>query len=1138
MSLREDQIHLKLTPQTSVEVVLHKQNNFHRGAHRPASALIEQVKLILHHQKEISTEDALFIYNTFKDDEVIKHLRDTTDTAAAKDDQFIFLFQNAKLTHHPKGSVIFKEGDKQDGKFYFVLTGEVSLLKKDKESLLNASITSEHHPFIPIELIDAYSPSDYYSKSRETPQSVLHYKNRKSSFLVDVLGRNSPKTSTMKSTANSLMHGQKFWQNMKKPMKPTSPTFMADLSNSNKLKERKAMLQQQSSHETRDKNLPRSGSINSDRKKYRKSDTMNTEGLTFQYGNLLDRVHEGGHLGEDTFEKKGKRLLTALATLNTDVMELDKKHIESFIEAFTAKREKMIDFLVKVLPAIDSRYAVQALENLLFSLERKEANFNDYFTKEGEASDNVYILFEGTCQLSKTVVFNDAEKMKQPLEGCKDIYGLKQSSIENINICNVERGAFIGEEILFNKSKQYEYNVQVTSSRAVFLTISKWKFSILPLGVNKGVRNLYQEKLAKNMRIFKTILQTKRLQYNPEQLEDLSGPLIVSSKEKLSYRPNLHSRSPTAKNREFLVIEDFLKNTSSEAHLNVSNETTSVEKCKIQKNININTGKIEIEGFSLERFIFDLHRYKDKKPEEDTLEGERAGTIEKSSQGFGSKTNLEEIITTVVQEKTQSDAPAQKIQTKSLKNGFLAEYQSKKYAEQTEETTSKRIHSMLKHNTKEGNPQGEISLRLASHPCIMKVDQCYKIMKNIIKQDVVDRSNETDPIKQNNILGFVPDDFELETYRKKKNQKQKQIMLNRRLDEIKSLSPKRQQQQENSQNSQILLSTVAERRYLKSRYKKRKKFPSFAALYQKSFSNNNSANVTAPTTPMNRPAAILTSVKSTPGCLIIPPTNFSSSIAQPPSPKSQLISPTSLMISPSSPVNTFPTSPGITSANTPNPTSTLIIQNSARQMVAKFSPISPKHRRPYSGSITDTTSTKFTHRPTSSYALSPVRPTTESLVDNTVIKSFSRPSSSYILSPKRKVSMPEPPSFKAPIRPRSSIRQHHGSISIRPLSGMSVLTDGFALQIASMNNTGPTNESRSEIPEIPEPQPIQTAKSQPVMKKIVVGELLHGNIHKSGGSIAPQSPVRRKGSIPKRVGGFTSKSFLKVKSNESLFEKL
>lgn len=134
--------------------------------------------------------------------------------------------------------------------------------------------------------------------------------------------------------------------------------------------------------------------------------------------------------------------------------------------------------------------------------------------------------------------------------------------------------------------------------------------------------------------------------------------------------------------------------------------------------------------------------------------------------------------------------------------------------------------------------------------------------------------------------------------------------------------------------------------------------------------------------------------------------------------------------------------------------------------------------------------------------------------------------------------MPEPPSFKAPIRPRSSIRQHHGSISIRPLSGMSVLTDGFALQIASMNNTGPTNESRSEIPEIPEPQPIQTAKSQPVMKKIVVGELLHGNIHKSGGSIAPQSPVRRKGSIPKRVGGFTSKSFLKVKSNESLFEKL
>jgi len=1129
MSLREDQIHLKLTPQTSVEVVLHKQNNFHRGAHRPASALIEQVKLILH-QKEISDEDALFIYNTFKEDEVIKHLRDTTDTAAAKDDQFIFLFQNAKLTHHPKGSVIFKEGDKQDGKFYFVLTGEISLIKKDKESLLNASISSEHHPFIPIELIDAYSPSDYHSKSRETPQSVLHYKNRKSSFLVDVLGRNSPKTSTMKSTTNSLVHGQKFWQNLKKPMKPTSPVVVADLANSSKLKERKAILQQ-GSHETRDKNLPRSGSINSDRKKYRKSNTINIEGLTSQYGNLLDRVHEGGHCGEDTFEKKGKRFLTALATLNTDVMELDKKHIESFIEAFTAKREKMIDFLVKVIPAIDSRYAVQALENLLFSLEQKEANYNDYFMKEGETSDNVYILFEGTCQLSKTVLFNDAEKMKQPLEDCKNIYGLKQSSIENINICNVEKGAFIGEEILFNKSKQYEYNIQVTSSRAVFLTINKWKFSILPLGVNKGVRNLYQEKLAKNIRIFKTILQTKRLQYNPEHLEEI-GPLIVSSKEKLSYRPNLHSKSPTSKNREFLVIEDFIKNTSSEAHLNASNETTTVhEKPKKQKNIN--TGKIELEGFSLERFIFDLHRYKDKKPDEDTAtleEGERtAGTIDKSSQGFESKTNLEEPI---VQEKSQSD---QKILTKALKNGFLAEHLSKKYAKQTEETTSKTIHSMLKQNTKEGNPQGEISLRLASHPAIMKVDQCYKIMKNIIKQDVVNRSNETDPIKQNNILGFVPDDFELETYRKKKNQKQKQIMLNRRLDEIKSLSPKRQY--ESPQTSQILLSTVAEKRYLKSRFKKRKKFPSFAALYQKSFSNNNSANVTAPTTPMSnkKPPAILTSSAKTPHpvSLVIPPSNFSSSIAQPPSPKSQLISPTSLMISPSSPGNTLPTSPGKTSANTPNLTSTLTIQNSARQMVVKFGPISPKHRRPYSGSITDITSTKFTHRPTSSYALSPVRPTMESLAENTIVKSFSRPSSSYALSPKRKVSMPDTQTFKSPSRPSSSYHHHHGSI--RPLSGISILTEGFALQLGSMNNTGPTNESRSEIPELIDPQPVQT-QSQPQMKKVVVGQLLSGSIHKNNN--APVSPVRRKGSIPKRVGGFTSKSFLNVKSNESLFEKL
>lgn len=47
---------------------------------------------------------------------------------------------------------------------------------------------------------------------------------------------------------------------------------------------------------------------------------------------------------------------------------------------------------------------------------------------------------------------------------------------QSVKVCSLEKGAFVGEEILYKKSESYSYTIIVSSKSANFIVINKEKF--------------------------------------------------------------------------------------------------------------------------------------------------------------------------------------------------------------------------------------------------------------------------------------------------------------------------------------------------------------------------------------------------------------------------------------------------------------------------------------------------------------------------------------------------------------------------------------------------------------------------------------------------------------------------------------
>ena len=95
-------------------------------------------------------------------------------------------------------------------------------------------------------------------------------------------------------------------------------------------------------------------------------------------------------------------------------------------------------------------------------------------TIQGDEGDEFFLLTQGQCEFAKTLIYDKSEKLRS----INPLYGLKKTTKEEVVIANFEKGALIGDEILFGEREMHEYTVRIISETAQFASFKKTYFSL------------------------------------------------------------------------------------------------------------------------------------------------------------------------------------------------------------------------------------------------------------------------------------------------------------------------------------------------------------------------------------------------------------------------------------------------------------------------------------------------------------------------------------------------------------------------------------------------------------------------------------------------------------------------------------
>lgn len=152
------------------------------------------------------------------------------------------------------------------------------------------------------------------------------------------------------------------------------------------------------------------------------------------------------------------------------------ERVKSVQGIFNKSRLLTIQFLRDIFPNIASVHTPSLLENLIYNCEIKTFPYKKAITLEGEPGEEFYVVFEGQCEFSKTVIYDNSNNLAFPTTENKQLFGLTRTKKETFVTSEVGRGTFIGEEMLFNAKSVYEYTVRAMSEKVRLVSFKKSKF--------------------------------------------------------------------------------------------------------------------------------------------------------------------------------------------------------------------------------------------------------------------------------------------------------------------------------------------------------------------------------------------------------------------------------------------------------------------------------------------------------------------------------------------------------------------------------------------------------------------------------------------------------------------------------------
>lgn len=471
-----------------------------------------------------TVEEAKFLYRIVKDMPFFSDFKKNHHFEESEQEMLIDLCKNSKYERYEPTDVIFKEGDKPDGKFYILLRGIVYIVQRE-ESSKNFFEEQNKHLRVPVELQRTSSVvgSNNSDSQPSTPKS--NRINFSGATSRQRTSRRDSRNPSVKLAANFSEGFSGLQKNFRMTQLAPSTGFQAsrfstlnEKTQSNVSLEVSDTIESQEIRSSGEKSVKLKSATNKLIQlikikgalgENRGSAKETLQSRVAEYGIYRAKIERGGSFGHAALEEGNvRRNATTIAATPVDLLVIQKEHLQMIREHFHRSRNIAKEFLLKYFPCIEDINASKIIDTYLFLLKEEIFPQSAIICQEGCSNDKIYVLSEGKCQLMKTFIVED--KTSKTHSELEHLMRSQKMTQKQLPLSILERGAFIAEETLFNNDEKCEYTVRVISPSAKFYSIERSVFAV-------RFPKMTQEKLQRNhllrqknyVEIANSILRTK-----------------------------------------------------------------------------------------------------------------------------------------------------------------------------------------------------------------------------------------------------------------------------------------------------------------------------------------------------------------------------------------------------------------------------------------------------------------------------------------------------------------------------------------------------------------------------------------------------------------------------------------------------
>ena len=440
-------------------------------------------------------EETLILFDQIKDFKFFNQvLKDKNEPESV-----LTVVKSLKYRKIKAGRTVFTEGDPSNGNVFVVFSGELLVMVKKLDSIAEANLAAAKGK------IEAIVP---YFELPIAPILVTQSSLSSEDLVAELEEQVKPNKKSKMSPKASKFKRQ---TEIKKDDQSDGGAVIISESDTSKV--------QPELPGGKDRNKPLDSSLLFNKeaslrklKKSRGDRDKDSENDESPHGYVKDKIIRGGSFGEIAIENGSKRTATILASTDCELLILTANVFNSLKNEYDRKVRKLLDFITVKLPGLNQVKTKNVIKNYFYLFEEKEFYYGNHITNEGDKGDNIYIIYEGSCEVYRTVRIQEAETLPVLYSKIKSSFFSQAYSVkEKIPLTILKDGALIGEELLFcEEEPTYCYSIQVTSDNCKVVCVNKDLFAFrFPKEVIEHMKEAYEDKKTYKNNLLKQNLEKR-----------------------------------------------------------------------------------------------------------------------------------------------------------------------------------------------------------------------------------------------------------------------------------------------------------------------------------------------------------------------------------------------------------------------------------------------------------------------------------------------------------------------------------------------------------------------------------------------------------------------------------------------------